>query len=126
MVVFRPEIFPAGVFHDLPGGDARIPDGAAAARSGQAPPATCAAGSSRAERIDAANFDRIVSFDPLFVEAAADIVPVWRSVPLPVDDSHFAPVQPSAVPPRVLFVGRSTEHREWFLVPVKHASTSST
>jgi hypothetical protein len=70
--------------------------------------------------IDASNFDRIVSFDPLFVEAADPLVPVWRSVPLPVDDRFFAPVRASAVPPRVVFVGRSTEHRESYLVDVKH------
>ena len=44
-------------------------------------------------RLDPRNFDRIVSFDPLFVEAAAALAPVWRSVPLPVDDSLFGPVQ---------------------------------
>ncbi len=70
--------------------------------------------------IDRSNFDRIVSFDPLFVEAADPLAPVWRSVPLPVDDRFFAPVRASAVPPRVAFVGRSTEHRERYLVDVKH------
>jgi hypothetical protein len=30
--------------------------------------------------IDRSNFDRIVSFDPLFVEAADPLAPVWRSV----------------------------------------------
>ena len=45
--------------------------------------------------IDRGNFDRIVSFDPLFVEAADPLAPVWRSVPLPVDDRFFAPVTAS-------------------------------
>jgi len=73
------------------------------------------------EQVDAANFDRIVSFDPLIVETAEDVVPVWRSLPLPVADSLFTDVRERAVPPRLLFVGRSTEHREELLAPVKRA-----
>lgn len=119
VIAFRPEIFPAGLLHDLPAktlGFLTEPLPRAAGKSH--PDLRSRLDQTRA--IDRLNFDRIVSFDPLFVEAAAKIVPVWRSVPLPVDDAHFGPVEPSAVPPRVLFVGRSTEHREWFLVPVKH------
>ena len=41
-------------------------------------------------------------------------------MPLPVDDRFFAPVRRSSVPPRVVFVGRSTEHRENYLVEIKH------
>ena len=35
---------------------------------------------------DAANFDRIVSFDPLVAPAADPIVRVWRSFPIPVSE----------------------------------------
>lgn len=120
VIAFRPEIFPAGLFHDLRAVTLGfltepLPRGT----DGAHPDLQSRLEQTRA--IDRLNFDRIVSFDPLFVDAAASIVPVWRSVPLPVADSHFAPVKPSAVPPRVLFIGRSTEHRERFLVPVKHA-----
>ncbi|MDA0164734.1 hypothetical protein OM076_30985 [Solirubrobacter ginsenosidimutans] len=45
---------------------------------------------------------------------------VWRSRPLPVDDRLFSDVTPSRRPPKTLFVGRSTEHREWLLIPAKH------
>ncbi len=119
VIAFRPEIFPAGLFHDLPAATLGfltepLP------RGGDKPHPDLRGRLDQTRAIDPLNFDRIVSFDPLFVEAAAGIVPVWRSVPLPVDDSHFGRVEASAVPPRVLFVGRSTEHREWFLVPVKH------
>jgi hypothetical protein len=119
VVVFRPETLPDALFaglrvpvlgfltEPLPRGDGKShPDLAARLR--------------QTEAIDRSNFDRIVSFDPLFVEAAASVVPVWRSFPLPVDDRYFAPVRASAVPSRVVFVGRSTEHREAYLVPVKH------
>jgi hypothetical protein len=45
---------------------------------------------------------------------------VWRARPLPVDDRLYADVRPSRRPPRALFVGRSTDHREWVLTPAKH------
>jgi hypothetical protein len=71
------------------------------------------------EQVDAANFDRIVSFDPLIAQTAANVLPVWRSLPIPVADSLFMDVRERAQPPRLLFIGRSTEHREELLAPVK-------
>jgi hypothetical protein len=55
----------------------------------------------------------------LIASTAAGILPVWRSVPLPVSDRFYRPVRPLRGRPRVLFVGRSTEHRERFLAPSK-------
>jgi hypothetical protein len=72
------------------------------------------------EELDAANFDRIISFDPLIAETVDRFAPVWRSFPLPVADSFYAPVRRSSGAPRALFVGRSTVHRDLFLDPVKH------
>lgn len=43
-----------------------------------------------------------------------------RDRPLPVDDRLFADVRPWRHPPRALFLGRSTEHREALLIPSKH------
>lgn len=71
------------------------------------------------EQVDAENFDRIVSFDPLIAETAENVLPVWRSLPIPVADSLFMDVHERARPPRLLFVGRSTKHREEMLTPVK-------
>jgi hypothetical protein len=71
------------------------------------------------EQVDAANFDRIVSFDPLIAETAATVLPVWRSLPLPVADGLFMDVRERARPPRLLFIGRSTPHREEMLAPLK-------
>ena len=62
----------------------------------------------------------IHGFDPLFVETAEEVMPVWRCVPLPVADRYYAPVRPITGRPRTCFVGRSTPHREKFLLPVKH------
>jgi hypothetical protein len=119
VVVFRPEIVPAGLFAKL-----RVPvlgflTEPLPRGNGKAHP-DLQARLAQSLALDPSNFDRIVSFDPLFVEAAESLAPVWRSVPLPVDDSCFGPARQSAVPPRVVFVGRSTEHRERYLIPVKH------
>jgi hypothetical protein len=120
VVLFRPEIVPEGLFRDL-----RVPVVGFLTeplpRGQDEPHPDLAVRLAQTEAIDRGNFDRIVSFDPLFVEAADPHAPGCRSVPLPVDDPFFLPVRPSSVPPRVVFVGRSTEHREEYLLPVKHA-----
>jgi hypothetical protein len=120
VVVFRPELIPAGLFHGL---------GAATIGFLTEPLPRTDAGSAHPDlkrrlwelrQVDQSNFDRIVSFDPLMNETAESIMPVWRSIPLPVADRYFQPVRPITGRPRVCFVGRSTEHRESFLLPVKH------
>ncbi len=73
------------------------------------------------EQVDARAFDRVVSFDPLIATTADAVLPVWRSVPLPVADRFYAPIPRAAAgAPRALFVGRSTKHREVFLAEAKH------
>jgi len=44
---------------------------------------------------DPANYDRIISFDPLIVPTVQQHLPVWRSLPIPVADRVFA-VPPAA------------------------------
>jgi glycosyl transferase family 1 len=73
------------------------------------------------EQVDAENFDRVVSFDPLIADTAESVLSVWRSLAIPVADSVFMDVRPRGRPPRLLFVGRSTEHREQLLAPIKRA-----
>jgi len=119
IVVFRPEIIPAGTFEGLravtagflteplprPGGiqhpdlERRLAD---------------------LERVHAPSFDRIISFDPLIVPTVERLMPVWRTMPIPVADPYFAPVAPPRRRHRVLFTGRSTEHRESILASSKH------
>jgi len=115
VVAFRPEVLPPGVFADLraavlgfltepiprtPGRrahpDLRRRRGALAA-------------------MDTGNVDRLVAFDPLIVPTADAFMRVWRSLPLPVADRLFAPVRSPPGRPSILFVGRSTEHREQLL-----------
>jgi hypothetical protein len=120
VVVFRPEIVPAGLF-----------DGLRAAVIGfLTEPIPRAAGGKahpdlrrrRADlrAADPGNFDRIVAFDPLIVPTADAFLPVWRALPIPVDDRMFAPVRAPRGPARLGFVGRSTPHRERFLAHPKH------
>lgn len=69
---------------------------------------------------DPQNFDRVVSFDPLIAPTVDPVLSVWRSFPIPVSDAFFAPVRHADGPPRILFTGRATPHRDAFLNPVKH------
>ena len=123
VVVFRPEVVPAGLLEGL--GAARLgflTEPIPRVASGAHPDQERRLAELRA--VDPANVDRVVSFDPLIAGTAAGVLPVWRSLPLPVDDRYFAPVpagSAAAHPPRVVFVGRSTAHREWMLTPSKHA-----
>ena len=71
------------------------------------------------EQVDPQNFDRIISFDPLIAETAERVLPVWRSLPIPVADSLYMDPRPRSDPPALLFIGRPTEHREALLAPVK-------
>jgi hypothetical protein len=120
VLVFRPEIVPPGLFERL----------RAVTIGYLTEPLPRSAGADHPdlrerlwwlEQVDAENFDRIVSFDPLIAETAESVLPVWRSLPIPVADSLFMDVHERTHPPRLFFVGRSTEHREEMLAPVKSA-----
>ncbi len=118
VLVFRPEIIPPGLFASL----------RAITIGYLTEPLPRAAGAEHPdlrarmqwlEQVDARNFDRIVSFDPLIADTAESVLPVWRSLPIPVADSLFMDVRERSHPPQLLFVGRSTEHREQLLAPIK-------
>jgi hypothetical protein len=115
--VFRPERVPRGALHGLPALcigflTEPLPRGA--------PHEDLARRLWEFEHVDPTNFDRVVAFDPFIAPAASGRLDVWRSVPLPVGDRYFRPVRPLAAPPRLLFVGRSTPHRERVLMDIKH------
>lgn len=118
ILAFRPEIVPPGLFAGLRAltiGYLTEP----LPRTGTDDHADLRARLDSLRQVDPANFDRIVAFDPMIVDTAASILPVWRSLPLPVEDGLFRDVHERAHPPRLLFVGRATEHREQLLAPVK-------
>lgn len=122
VIAFRPDMVPAGALHGVeavrigwlteplprPGTDPELahPDLRARLEALQA--------------LDGSQFERLISFDPLIAPTADAVAPVWRSLPLPVSDRVFAPVRSQPSAPRILFVGRSTPHREAFLGPLKH------
>jgi hypothetical protein len=119
VVVFRPESIPAGLFADLPAavlGFATAP----LPKSGEAPYAPLEWNLSALRQADRANFDRVVSVYPTAWDSAAGLLPLWRCMPLPVDDRLFRPVRRSHRPARIAFIGYSTLHREHSLLRVKH------
>jgi hypothetical protein len=119
-VIFRPEILPRGAFHDLPGAVLGFLTEPLPRREDGAPGhADLERRLGDLRRLDPGNVDRVVTFDPMIAAAASEVVPVWRSVPLPVADRFYRPVGDSAPHPKALFVGRSTAHREEFLAEAK-------
>jgi hypothetical protein len=118
VVVFRPEIVPAGAFAGLAATTVGFLTEPIPRRAGSHPDLERRL--SELHGVDRSNFDRIVSFDPLIAETAERVLPVWRSLPLPVADRYYRTVEPIRGTPRVVFIGRSTEHRERMLTPAKH------
>ena len=118
VIAFRPELVPHGLFEGLdaitlgwlteplPRGEDAHPD--------------LRQRLEYLRNVDRRNFDRIVAFEPKIVPAAQEVVPIWRSVPLPCTDRLFAEPRESNGRPRFLFTGRSTPHRDAFLNPIKH------
>jgi len=117
VVVFRPEVVPEGLFGEL----AAVTLGflSEPLPRGHRAHADLQRRLHELREVDVGNFDRVIAFDPLIAGAAAEVLSIWRSLPLPVADRFFAPVAPMGHPPRILFVGRSTRHREYLLAPAK-------
>jgi hypothetical protein len=123
VVVFRPEILPPGTMdrvaapvlgfltEPLPRIDTGDPS---------APHPNLAYNLAELAKIDRGNVDRVITFDPHGWDAAAPLVPLWRAMPLPVDDRLYRAPRPSRRPPRIIFVGYSTMHREQSLIGLKH------
>lgn len=123
VLVFRPEVVPAGLFAGL----------RAATVGFLTEPIPRSAGETATHEdlrrrllelreVDARNFDRVLCFDPLISATANEVLPVWRSLPLPVADRYYSRTAPhgaGAALPGLLFVGRSTPHRERQLAEAK-------
>ncbi|MEI6793511.1 MAG: hypothetical protein WCK97_09820 [Actinomycetes bacterium] len=119
-VVFRPEIFPSGALHELPGAVVGFLTEPLPRRGSDAVAhADLDVRLRDLRRIDRLNVDRVISFDPKCAPAADEVVPVWRSLPLPVADSFYRPVLETRSSTQALFVGRSTPHREEYLAESK-------
>jgi hypothetical protein len=125
VVVFRPETVPPGLLADLPAAIVGfLTEPISRETTGRSGGVHWDLQARRRDLagLDPANVDRIVSFDPLIVPTADEFMEVWRSLPIPVADRLYRPVRRigPAGPPRMLFVGRSTVHRERYLLDVKH------
>jgi hypothetical protein len=119
VIVFRPEIVPPGAFARLRAPTLGFLTEPLPRTTARRPHPDLRRRRAELRRMDPANFDRIVSFDPLIVPAADPVMRVWRSLPIPVADALYAPVHRIVDRPRLLFVGRSTPHREAFLAKTK-------
>ncbi len=104
-IVFEPPCIPAEALDELPG----VTLGVLVGRSPSS-------GFSEA----ASRLDRIVSFFPALTGTPVGAAKIWRAIPPPVADALFGEVRPLQGRPRAMSVGRSTEHREWMLMPAKH------
>ena len=119
-VVFRPEVLPAGILHDVPGAVLGfLTEPLPRADSGAPRHEDLEGRLWELSQVDPLNVDRVVAFDPLIATTAESAVPVWRSLPLPVADRFYRSVPQPPMRPRVLFVGRSTPHREKLLREAK-------
>jgi hypothetical protein len=120
VVIFRPEIVPKGVLADLPAPIIGFLTEPIVRDHGQGAHWDLEKRRRDLRGLDRANVDRLVAFDPLIVPTAQEFMEVWRALPIPVADGLYRDVQPANGSPRMLFVGRSTLHREQFLLQVKH------
>lgn len=116
---FRPELLPPGAFHDLRAVTIGLFTEPLPRRGGvEHPDLVARLGESR--KVDPSNFERLVAYDPLIVPTLEEFAPIWRCFPIPVSDRYFGEVAAPRVRRRVLFTGRSTEHREALLMQAKH------
>jgi hypothetical protein len=120
-VVFRPEVLPPGVLADVEPPVLGFLTEPVPRDVGGKPHPDLAKRERDLRRLDPANVDRLVAFDPFIKPAVEQVFPLWRALPIPVADELYAPPRTGDGPPRLLFVGRSTPHRETFLRPVKRA-----
>jgi hypothetical protein len=118
-VLFRPEIVPAGTFAEVRApvlGFVTEP----LPRAGRAPHPNLEYNLAELRKVDRGNVDRVICFDPNGWDAARELLPAWRCMPLPVADWVYREPTPSRRPPRIIFIGFSTMHRETTILPLKH------
>jgi len=119
IVAFRPELLPAGLLADA--GAAVIgvaPD--PLPRAGEGPYEGADWSLQQLATTDPANIDRLIVCDAAGADTVPGELPLWRAMPLPVDDRLYRPLRPPGPTPRVVFIGHSTQHRESYLLSIKH------
>jgi hypothetical protein len=124
VVVFRPEVLPPGALSDLSCPTLGFLTEPIPRHGGRVTHEDLERRLWQLRQVDPSQVDRVVSFDPQIARTADEVLPIWRSAPLPVADRYYLPVPETSTPPtppRPLFVGRSTKHREKFLAGAKHS-----
>jgi hypothetical protein len=119
IVAFRPEMLPPGALDAIPApvlGFITEP----LPRADREPHPNYGYNLAELAKIDRGNVDRVICFDANSWDAAAPLVPLWRAMPLPVDDRLYRAPTPSRRPPAIIFIGYSTMHREQSLIGLKH------
>jgi hypothetical protein len=144
VIVFKPETIPAGLFAEISGCKVgwfteplprSVPAAARPFNDPDAAPnpeqdrqlaaiakADLARRLESARTVDVSNYDRFIVYDPFIAETVSEFAPVWKALPLPVDDVYYqnVPALPN-VPPKVGFFGRPTLHRDLMLGPSLHS-----
>src|SRR4051812_16190034 len=119
VVVFRPESLPAGALAGVAAPVVGIVT-EALPRPGRDLHPNWAYNLDELRRVDRGNVDRAICLDPLGWDAASALLPTWRCMPLPVADSLYRAPTPSRHPPRLVFIGHPSMHREDALLGLKH------
>jgi hypothetical protein len=119
IVAFRPELLPARLLADVPAAVIGVaPD--PLPRAGEGPYEGADWSLQQLAATDPATIDRLIVCDAAGADAVPDALPLWRAMPLPVDDRLYRGLRPPGQTPRVVFIGHSTQHREGYLLPIKH------
>ena len=119
VIVFRPEVLPADAFAGLRAAVLGFLTEPIPRTGGHSSHSDLKRRKAALAEMDTGNVDRLVAFDPLIVPTADAFMRVWRSLPLPVADRLFATPRAPTGTSSILFVGRSTAHRERFLARPK-------
>jgi hypothetical protein len=120
VVLFRPNTLPAGAFADLQAPVLGVVDEPLPGHDRPAEETDLAYNLAELARTDRANVDRVVLTQPLDWDAAAPLLPLWRTMPLPVADGLYRRPTVARHPPRMVFIGHASAHREDALVGLKH------
>jgi hypothetical protein len=119
VVVFRPESLPPGALAALAAPVVGVVT-EALPRFGRSSHPSLDYNLAELRRVDRGNVDRAICVDPLGWEAASELLPTWRSLPLPVADAFYGAPRPSRHPPRIVYIGHASMHREEALLGLKH------
>lgn len=119
VVVFRPETVPAGALHGIAAPIVGVVT-ATLPRAGRSSHPELDYNLAELSRADRGNVDRAICVDPLGFETARTLLPAWRSMPLPVADSLYRAPTPSHQPPKMVYIGHPSMHREDTLLDIKH------